>query len=207
MYDKIFKLSINEHSFLDKIIYKYLTHPVIDYAKKKNYTPNHLTTCSFFFQGLGVIFLAYDYRWNYTFFYMLGYYFDSIDGPMARKYDMVSTLGDWYDHTTDILCFSMANYILIVDYHLLSHTLLLIIYIFQMCGLLLYTGCQEQIYNKYLKNELGQKGENQVSQSLLITTFFINKPAPEIRLQYLKPFCITNSLLFFSLLPHFIVVY
>ena len=41
---------------------------------------------------------------------MLGYYFDCIDGPMARKYNMVTVFGDYYDHGTDIICFTLVNY-------------------------------------------------------------------------------------------------
>ena len=200
LHDKIFKIKLSEHGFLDRLMYTRLTHPVIDYAKKKNYTPNHLTTCSFFFQGLGIAFLYYDYRWNYTFFYMIGYYFDNIDGPMARKYNMVTKFGDWYDHATDVSCFIATNYILIYEYNLLHNLLVVLFYLIQMSGLLFYTGCQEQIYNKYLKSESGK--ESEVSESLYLTTYLITDPEKLIR--YLKPFCITNSLLFISLMPHFI---
>lgn len=198
MYDKIFKIPIKEHGLLDRFCLTHLTHPVIDYAKKKNYTPNYLTTCSFLFQGLGVVFLAYDYRWNYTLFYLIGYYFDNVDGPMARKYDMVTEFGDWYDHVTDISCFGAANYLFIFEYNLLNNLFLCLLYMIQMCGMAMYTGCQEQIYNKYLESETGKATE--VSQTLFLTTYLISEP--ERQIQYLKPFCITNSVLFISLLPH-----
>lgn len=199
MYDKVFKIPVKEHGFVDQLVLTHLTHPVIDFAKKKNYTPNHLTTCSFIFQGLSVIFLCYDFRNIFTIFYLIGYYFDNIDGPMARKYNMVTEFGDWYDHVTDIVCFSSTNYILVFQYNLLSYSLLCMFYLAQLMGMFMYIGCQEQLYNKYLKDE---QQISQTSQTLYLTTYLISDPKKQIK--YLKPFCITNTVIFISLLPHFI---
>jgi phosphatidylglycerophosphate synthase len=200
IYDKVFKIPVKEHGVLDRFCLTHFTHPVIDYAKKMNYTPNHLTTCSFFFQGLGVAFLAYDYRWNYTLFYLIGYYFDNVDGPMARKYDMVTEFGDWYDHVTDITCFGAANYLFVFEYNILNNTLLCMLYLMQLCGMFMYTGCQEQIYHKYLKSVIGK--EEEVSRTLYLTTQVISDP--ERQIHYLKPFCITNTVILISLLPHLV---
>ena len=132
---------------------------------------------------------------TFSFFYFLGYYFDCIDGPMARKYNMVTLFGDWYDHITDMICFSWIIYILINQYSLLEHNFICIILLVYLLGLIGYVGSQEKIYNKNNKDK-------QISYSLYFTTFFIKD---EYRFfKYYKFFCFTNSVVLFSIIPNFL---
>lgn len=76
-------------------------------------TPNMLTT-------LGVItsFLALYSMYIGSFhavlvFALLRWYFDYADGILARKYDQVTTFGDYYDHVNDLI-FIVVIFVLFV---------------------------------------------------------------------------------------------
>ena len=195
MYDPIFKIDLEHQGILNKIIFGYLTHPIIDWFYQNRYKPNHLTTLSFISQLSGIWYLLDYDTVSFSVLYFLGYYFDCVDGPMARKYDMVTVFGDWYDHVTDILCFIWVIHIYIYQYVLLENTLILIISIIYLLGLIGYVGCQEKIYNK--NNEKAE-----ISYSLYLTTLFVED---EYRyFKYCKFFCFTNSVLLFSVLPNFL---
>jgi len=195
MYDSIFKINLEHQGNINKIIFGYLTHPVIDWFYQNNFTPNIITTLSFISQLISINYLLKFQPMTFSFFYFLGYYFDCIDGPMARKYNMVTLFGDWYDHITDMICFSWIIYILINQYSLLEHNFICIILLVYLLGLIGYVGSQEKIYNKNNKDK-------QISYSLYFTTFFIKD---EYRFfKYYKFFCFTNSVVLFSIIPNFL---
>lgn len=195
MYDSIFKINLEHQGNINKIIFGYLTYPVIDWFYQNNFTPNIITTLSFISQLISINYLLKFQPMTFSFFYFLGYYFDCIDGPMARKYNMVTLFGDWYDHITDMICFSWIIYILINQYSLLEHNFICIILLVYLLGLIGYVGSQEKIYNKNNKDK-------QISYSLYFTTFFIKD---EYRFfKYYKFFCFTNSVVLFSIIPNFL---
>ena len=194
MYDPIFKIDLEHQGILNKIIFGYLTHPIIDWFYQKGYKPNHITTLSFISQLLAIRYLLNYDALSFSFLYFLGYYFDCIDGPMARKHDMVTVFGDWYDHVTDVICFIWVIRIYIYQYALLENTFMCVISSIYFLGLIGYVGCQEKIYNK------NQDGE--ISYSLYLTTLCVRDEYKYFK--YCKFFCFTNSVLLFSLLPNFL---
>lgn len=194
MRDDVFKIKQEYHGIIEQIIITYFTHPIIDWAKNNSYTPNHLTSLSFFFQGISLFFLNQNYLYTYTFLYLIGYFFDCIDGPMARKHNMVTIFGDWYDHVTDIFCFLIANYLYIYKFNLLNNTLIVLCYIFFLLALIGYIGCQETIFNR----DISDRGKK--SSSLYLTTLLVKDPENLIR--KLRFFNSTNSVVLFSIIPH-----
>ena len=64
MRDYVFKVKVEEHGYLDRILFGKLTTPAIDWAKKKNLTPNYLTTCSFISQLVSIYFLYHKIRFH-----------------------------------------------------------------------------------------------------------------------------------------------
>ena len=196
MRDDIFKVQVKYHCNIDKIMFGYLTHPVIDFAKQKNLTPNHITTLSFVSQLFAISFLSFDYKKMYTCLYLLGYYFDCIDGPMARKYNMITKFGDWYDHVTDILCCCLANLVYVYKYNFFEHYIIVALYVIFFSGLMVYIGCQETIFNKGLKNE------KQKSGSLILTTKLIKNE--EENYKKFVYFSVTNCAVLYSITPHFL---
>lgn len=71
------------------------------YLNKINITPNIITTFSLLFTLMSVNYLYNSEKYLAAFFWFLGYYFDCLDGGMARMYNMETKFGDWYDHITD----------------------------------------------------------------------------------------------------------
>ena len=144
----IFKIPIKFNNEIDKIIFGKLTLPIIDWGYKNNLNPNFFTTCSFAFQLYSVYLLSCFYPLGFAFYYFLGYFFDCVDGPMARKYNMATKFGDYYDHVTDIICFILVNYYLVHLYNLFNYKILVCAYCVMFYGLIKYIGLQESYYDK-----------------------------------------------------------
>lgn len=81
----------------------YLAEAVSPFLYKTGHTPNIITTYSFMSGLTSLYFLYLDKRMEFAFFFILNYVFDCIDGHFARRYDMITEFGDFYDHVTDIL--------------------------------------------------------------------------------------------------------
>ena len=65
-------------------------------------TPNMITTVGNLLRFTGVwLFYQRQCALEAALFTLLGGYCDFLDGHYARKYDMVTTFGDYYDHLTD----------------------------------------------------------------------------------------------------------
>lgn len=75
-------------------------------------TPNMVTTYSFASQALSLVFLHKGDVWSFAALWMLGYFWDCVDGHMARKFNMASRFGDLYDHITDWV--AMAGLLVVV---------------------------------------------------------------------------------------------
>lgn len=78
------------------------------------FTPNVLTTL-----GLVTSIACVYYVWKRNVglalaFLMLRMYFDYADGLMARKYEQLSELGDWYDHIVDTFAFGIPLIIVLL---------------------------------------------------------------------------------------------
>lgn len=76
---------------------------VSEYFYIMGHTPNHITTYAFIFKALAVTALWHRFYLGFFVFYFINYFFDCLDGFMARKYKMFSKFGDLYDHITDIV--------------------------------------------------------------------------------------------------------
>lgn len=66
------------------------------------FTPNQITTLSLIC-GCLATYAIYrrHYEWGAV-LYALAYYFDCVDGKLARQYGMVTLFGDYYDHFSDV---------------------------------------------------------------------------------------------------------
>ena len=138
------------------------------YFYKLGFTPNMLTGLSFLFMILSMLMFYKDYRMLAVVFYIINYYFDCADGNMARKYNIVTNLGDFLDHFTDVVGIIL---------------LLLVLYLKnkKTCVKLIPLGI---ILLLILLNDLGcqeiekQKNNNFKSKTLNVTRYFcfINSP-------------------------------
>lgn len=66
-------------------------------------TPNTITTISLIFGVLSFIALVNHFYITSASLFLMAYFFDCLDGHYARKYNMCTEIGDYYDHVSDIL--------------------------------------------------------------------------------------------------------
>jgi len=115
-------------------------------------TPNMITTAGLI---MGLIALAMIISKKYLLafvFFWLYYFLDCLDGYYARRYDMVTQVGDYYDHFRDIFITTSACFL--IYYHLQTpreKTIFLIIIIVMVVAMLTHFGCQE-LYSSIQEN-------------------------------------------------------
>jgi phosphatidylglycerophosphate synthase len=140
------KLAREFENPFDNILYD-LSEVFSEQFHKWGFTPNVLTTLSNIFFIFSVI---YIYKQQYviaTILYIVAYFFDNFDGYFARKYDMVTVFGDYYDHTSDIL---KGIIIIIILFKLLPSDRFkkfIVIFLILFFIFLVQFGCQEKYYN------------------------------------------------------------
>lgn len=109
------------------------------------FNPNMITTLSNI-SCIITILLLLNAKWYWAaFFLLLSYLFDCLDGHFARKYNMVTVFGDYYDHISDIL---KIVSILITMYFINKEKFFKVIPIIILLGILMsiHLGCQESLY-------------------------------------------------------------
>ena len=129
------------------IFFYRLANNLSNFFRNTNHTPNMITTYSFLFGLLAVYFLYKRKIVLFTCFYIMFYFLDCLDGFFARKYDMVTVFGDFYDHAKDLIMFILICSVLYIKYRS-SITLwnLLFIGLFLIL-LFMFLGCQQKYYN------------------------------------------------------------
>lgn len=80
--------------------------------KKFNFSPNMITSLSLIITLIGIYAFYIDLRIISSLLIFLGYFFDVMDGYYARKYNLVSKFGDYYDHISDLFKVLVIYYIL-----------------------------------------------------------------------------------------------
>lgn len=137
---------------IDTFIYNIIDKQ-LDFYYRNNFTPNKITTLSLL-SGLTAAYSFYKDKYILSgILILLSHYFDCADGKFARKYNMVTELGDLYDHGSDFL----KNILIIGLFYYKSKNesnklnkfkkiIFLIIIILVL--LVLFLECQEIIYNK-----------------------------------------------------------
>lgn len=118
-----------------------------------SFTPNMITTLSNITCILIILLLLNaNYYWA-ALVVMIMYYFDCLDGHFARKYDMVTVFGDYYDHISDL---SKIIAILLVLYYINPDKFFKIIPIIVFMGIMMavHMGCQELLYENNESNTL-----------------------------------------------------
>ena len=138
--------------------------PQLKYYYSAGLTPNNVTTMSIIFGVLSAYCIYIKYNLLAAILLMISYYFDCVDGALARKYNMVTKFGDYYDHIGDLfklILITISLYITaaykitnssmksvkVSSRHKIYTIILIITFIIQS----IHIGFQECIYNK--KNE------------------------------------------------------
>jgi phosphatidylglycerophosphate synthase len=118
------------------------------------FSPNMVTTLSIVF-GFWAAYLITKrlLHWAALIFF-ISYYFDCVDGKLARQYNMTSKFGDFYDHFGDVSKFSAVLFALFTYPHEgpkgLNPRQFLLIAVIGLCTALsfVHMGYQETIYEK-----------------------------------------------------------
>jgi len=151
------------------------------YAFSLGLTPNAITTLSNIMCIVSIIFILKGKYYLGALFLLISYYFDCMDGHFARKYDMVTVFGDYYDHISDI---TKIIAVLITLCYINSRKFLKILPIIIILALLMtvHLGCQELLYNTDESQTLSltknlcpvkkSSNSNEVKNRMVLTKFF-----------------------------------
>lgn len=117
---------------------------------KLGITPNMITTLSLITSVSGVwLFYQQKMLTLAAILFYIGYLFDCQDGYMARKYNLVTKFGDYYDHISDAfkyITFVVAMFLIRKNN---THFLKYFLFIAALTVLVaIDVGCEERIYNK-----------------------------------------------------------
>jgi phosphatidylglycerophosphate synthase len=142
------KINSNLDNPIDNYILNLFDY-IAPYLKNLNMTPNKLTTISLFLTIYGIYLISIQEYKLASFYIFVGYMFDSFDGNFARRYNIVSEFGDYYDHLSDIFKFI---FILVMIYKSKTKKKVKIIF-FSITFIFLiisqiHLGCQEKKYDK-----------------------------------------------------------
>ena len=120
---------------------------VAPYFKQINATANYITTIGNIIRGLS---LYYLYQKSYrisALFYLIGYFFDCLDGYYARKYNMISRFGDLYDHISDVVL-NIVLFGMIMQINFQYKSLIIGLLMVALLLSLIHFGNEELLYNK-----------------------------------------------------------
>lgn len=111
---------------------------------KIGFTANGITTLSLI-SGLFSVYFVYVRKYKLGgIFWLLQYFFDDMDGLYARKYNMVTKIGDTYDHVKDALVYILIIIVFFLQKKYSGIVLLFVSLLFINCIM----GCQEFYYDK-----------------------------------------------------------
>ena len=172
---------------IDNFILDYIVDPINPLFYKIGMTPNKLTGVSGIF-GLLSVYCVYNSNYILgSLLFAISYIFDCFDGNFARKYNMVTEFGDWFDHIKDNI---ITILLIIVLYNKNDKKIIKIItfsiFILLFLLLLLYVNEQEKYYHS--KNDNLLKSESLKKFCSILKNLTNQDTLPEDKLKYLKYF-------------------
>lgn len=162
---------------LDYLVSKQIIK-TLPFWKKLNVTPNILTT--FGLISSVICLYALTNRKTLLAIIMLcsRWYFDYADGLMARKYKMVTVIGDYYDHITDIIfTIGLFSVILLSKYPKKSNLkkiLVVILLSFYFIFTLHYSAVELEYYKKNKKETMLSKLRHIAPNNIELFKYFDN---------------------------------
>ena len=166
------------HQSMDNIIDNFLIDMcelLCPHFKKMNFTPNMITTIGLFFGLLSIYFLYKDNYVASAIFFWISYFFDCLDGHYARKYNMCTEFGDYYDHIRDVvITFSILFLIFRKMKNNKNKIYFTIVMLFFAILVLTHMGCQELNSNSASNNACLSifKGMCKDPDLIYVTRFF-----------------------------------
>lgn len=134
---------------IDQFLLSNFVEPVGPLLYKFHFTPDMITTIGVIFRIFSLYSLFNNNKLNFLIGAVISYFFDCLDGHYARKYNMCTKFGDYYDHFSDIVYHSILAYYLLYISNFSKSPYSCIISII-IIGLILLmfinSGCQESFY-------------------------------------------------------------
>ena len=119
------------HGFIDSNYIYPLANLFIDDLYSLNITPNMITTFTLILRIIVVYFLINKIYLDYVLIiYFVSWITDAMDGQLARKYNLCSKLGSYYDSFVDILTTILIAFVLYKYYNKTNSILLLFLILF-----------------------------------------------------------------------------
>jgi phosphatidylglycerophosphate synthase len=169
--------------FIDTHLYTYY---------KLGFTPNMITTISILCGILAAYLIFQSQYVGSVIFFTLAYYFDCVDGKLARRYHMATPFGDWYDHFGDLFKFIVVSGALFYNRkqpHSLVQNIFKQILLVMAFMMVIHLGYQETLYGN----------EESISLNMLKRLVHFD-PDPMQTIHFTKHFGTGNFILFFIIL-------
>lgn len=153
------------------------------YLKIMKFTPNLLTTFSLIFGICSMYAIYKSYFLTGAILFFIAYVFDCMDGNYARTYDMVTSFGDWYDHTSDTIKFVILIFVILIHTNISKKLKIIFISVFTFLqiSIIVHMGCQEKIYESSIVNDT----KKHMITSLTFTKLFCPNPNTIIYSRYI----------------------
>ena len=128
------------------------------YLKQVGFTPNQLTTISFIFGIISCICYYYKKYIISGILFIISYYFDCIDGYYARKYNMGSVFGSYYDIISDHIILGNLSLLFIFNKKISIKPKIIIIIIILLLYFLtiIHVSCQEKYTKKHNNDNVSE---------------------------------------------------
>lgn len=145
------KIHRDYENFIDNQLLDFVEF-TMPFYKKLNMTPNQITFLSLVFALIGSYFYCRNNFYLSIICFIVSYYLDCVDGHYARKYNMTTKFGDYFDHYSDILKILILLYCMyqkdkkmaLVNTGILGVLLIL---------MTIHFGCQQKIKNQDEKHQ------------------------------------------------------
>ena len=98
---------IKNLDIIDQYITKYIVYPILPIIINLNLSSNLITTLSLICGIISYVCITSDNYIYGSFFFLLSYILDCVDGPVARLTNTTSQFGDIYDHLVDWFTFAL----------------------------------------------------------------------------------------------------
>jgi phosphatidylglycerophosphate synthase len=132
-----------------------LCEKVCEGFHRTGHTPNMITTYSLVCGLLAIRAIRLKQAWVFAIWMSLSYFFDCLDGFMARKYNEMSVLGDYYDHIKDNLVTLGIFYVIFKNYRThINNRYFIILFAVLFLGMVTHFGCQQHYVIKNAMKEV-----------------------------------------------------
>ena len=144
------KLNFHQENPIDQVFIR-ASNAASPLFKKLGATPNIITTLCVIASALAGMAVVRGKKVEFTLWALLSYFFDCLDGHFARRYNMCSKFGDYYDHLTDWIYYGLLFYTAFwvrglkddaQPYSWLIYSAIAV----ASLGMTWHVGCQESVY-------------------------------------------------------------